>query len=188
LIGTNSIQFSDGIQGTKLSCIAGVFTVEGDGAPPRGVVLRADGFLFDSAIGDLDGNGNGTKLVIDDSNTQTIFSYAGSFVSAINAVAPNFTSIGSGTMVLAAAVGTQYAFNGAPTEIAMLQTGGANNPFRFGYPNSAGTFASLLSFDGLHQNYAAAAIGTLNNAPVAGNPALWLAIKVGGVIRRFPVW
>jgi hypothetical protein len=37
-------------------------------------------------------------------------------------------------------------------------------------------------------NQAAAAVGTLNNAPAAGNPAFWVPIEVNGVLRAFPVW
>lgn len=35
---------------------------------------------------------------------------------------------------------------------------------------------------------AAAQAGTLGNAPVAGNPAFWVPIKVNGTNRSFPVW
>lgn len=37
-------------------------------------------------------------------------------------------------------------------------------------------------------NQAAAAAGTLGNAPVAGNPAIWVPIIVNGVNRSFPAW
>ena len=35
---------------------------------------------------------------------------------------------------------------------------------------------------------AAAAVGTLTNAPIAGNPALWPKIKINGTEYAFPVW
>lgn len=35
---------------------------------------------------------------------------------------------------------------------------------------------------------AAAAVGTLTNAPVAGNPAIWVPFMVNGVLRHFPAW
>ena len=35
---------------------------------------------------------------------------------------------------------------------------------------------------------AAAAVGTLTNAPVAGNPAVWVPIVVNGTNRAFPAW
>lgn len=37
-------------------------------------------------------------------------------------------------------------------------------------------------------NQAAAAVGTLNNAPAAGDPAVWVPITVAGVNRAFPAW
>ena len=35
---------------------------------------------------------------------------------------------------------------------------------------------------------AAAAVGTLTNAPTAGNPTKWVLINDNGVIRKFPTW
>lgn len=37
-------------------------------------------------------------------------------------------------------------------------------------------------------NGAAAAAGTLSNAPAAGNPTFWLPIKVDGVTKHIPCW
>lgn len=37
-------------------------------------------------------------------------------------------------------------------------------------------------------NYAAAQVGTLNNAPTAGNPAKWVAINDNGTLRKIPTW
>lgn len=37
-------------------------------------------------------------------------------------------------------------------------------------------------------NGAAAAVGTLNNAPVAGNPTKWCPIDDNGTIRYVPMW
>jgi hypothetical protein len=37
-------------------------------------------------------------------------------------------------------------------------------------------------------NNAAAAVGTLNNAPAAGNPSKWIPINDNGVIRNIPAW
>jgi hypothetical protein len=34
---------------------------------------------------------------------------------------------------------------------------------------------------------AGASLGTLTNAPSAGNPT-WLIVKIGGVTRKLPVW
>ena len=37
-------------------------------------------------------------------------------------------------------------------------------------------------------NGAAAALGTISNAPVAGNPTKWVPINDNGVIRYIPAW
>lgn len=37
-------------------------------------------------------------------------------------------------------------------------------------------------------NGAGASVGTLNNAPVAGDPTKWIAIDDGGTIRHIPAW
>lgn len=37
-------------------------------------------------------------------------------------------------------------------------------------------------------NGAAAAVGTLNNAPVAGNPTKWIPINDNGTVRYIPAW
>jgi len=37
-------------------------------------------------------------------------------------------------------------------------------------------------------NYSAAALGTLANAPVAGNPTKWIAVDDNGTLRRIPTW
>jgi len=37
-------------------------------------------------------------------------------------------------------------------------------------------------------NYAAAALGTLANAPTAGNPTKWIAIDDNGTLRKIPTW
>jgi hypothetical protein len=37
-------------------------------------------------------------------------------------------------------------------------------------------------------NGAAANVGTLNNAPAAGNPTKWISIDDNGTIRRIPAW
>lgn len=37
-------------------------------------------------------------------------------------------------------------------------------------------------------NGSGAQVGTLNNAPVAGNPAYWLKVLISGTLRRIPCW
>lgn len=47
---------------------------------------------------------------------------------------------------------------------------------------------SLLSSTTTLTNAAGAAVGTLNNAPVAGNPTKWITINDNGTTRRIPTW
>jgi len=48
--------------------------------------------------------------------------------------------------------------------------------------------ATLISTNTALTNGAAAALGTLTNAPAAGNPTKWVAINDNGTIRYIPTW
>jgi hypothetical protein len=48
--------------------------------------------------------------------------------------------------------------------------------------------ASLLATTAALTNGAGAALGTITNAPTAGNPTKWIPFNDGGTIRRFPSW
>lgn len=48
--------------------------------------------------------------------------------------------------------------------------------------------AQLLQTSAALTNNAAAAAGTLTNAPVAGNPTKWIPINDNGTIRNIPAW
>lgn len=48
--------------------------------------------------------------------------------------------------------------------------------------------ASFLSTSAALTNGAAAAAGTLANAPIAGNPTKWVGINDNGTIRYIPAW
>lgn len=50
--------------------------------------------------------------------------------------------------------------------------------------NSTFLMRNKTTFD----NYAAAQVGTLNNAPTAGNPTKWISIDDNGTPRRIPTW
>lgn len=47
---------------------------------------------------------------------------------------------------------------------------------------------TLLASSQTLANGAAAAVGTLNNAPAAGNPTKWVSINDNGTIRQIPAW
>lgn len=53
---------------------------------------------------------------------------------------------------------------------------------------TATTTTYFLRFNAALTNHAAAAVGTLNNSPVAGNPTKWIGINDNGTIRRIPTW
>jgi hypothetical protein len=48
--------------------------------------------------------------------------------------------------------------------------------------------ATLIKSNTTLTDGAAAAVGTLTNAPTAGNPTKWVLINDNGVIRKFPTW
>jgi hypothetical protein len=47
---------------------------------------------------------------------------------------------------------------------------------------------TLLASSQTLANGAAAAVGTLNNAPAAGNPTKWVSINDNGTVRQIPAW
>lgn len=56
--------------------------------------------------------------------------------------------------------------------------------FDFG---SLGAGIASIRLNGL-TNGAGANVGTLNNAPTAGNPAVWVPFNIGGTVRHAPMW
>ena len=48
--------------------------------------------------------------------------------------------------------------------------------------------ATLIKSNTTLTDGAAAAVGTLTNAPTAGNPTKWVLLNDNGVIRKFPTW
>jgi hypothetical protein len=71
------------------------------------------------------------------------------------------------TPVIGAATGTSLGLTGAIT---------------------IGDVAALIKTSAAMNNGAAAAAGTLLNAPVAGNPTKWVPFDDNGTIRYFPAW
>lgn len=53
--------------------------------------------------------------------------------------------------------------------------------------NAGGAGVAKIRFDGV-TNGAAAAVGTLNNAPAAGDPTFWMPVDIGGVVKYIPCW
>jgi hypothetical protein len=121
-----------------------------------------------------------------------------------------FGSFSAGNLVLGNSIsGTSQDTGGAgATNIVKLINGtiGAAAPVGGGYfyvtggvlhwVDSAGNDSQLsegagqLAANALHAytNNAAAAVGTLTNAPAAGNPTKWIPINDNGTIRNIPAW
>lgn len=98
----------------------------------------------------------------------------------------SFTSplIGSGALsILYTAAST------STTTGALVVTGGVGIGGRL---NVGGALevnsATLIKSNTTLTDGAAAAVGTLTNAPTAGNPTKWVLINDNGVIRKFPTW
>jgi hypothetical protein len=129
---------------------------------------------FDTAqkivsLGDISNLGDGTKLVIDDTADTVVVTADGGFVA---------TDSGGATVVLLS--GTISLNNGTNSVNLSADTG---NVFTI---NAGGT--TLVKSTTTLSNAAGAALGTLSNAPVAGNPTKWISINDNGTIRRIPTW
>lgn len=97
---------------------------------------------------------------------------------------------------------TFEALNGGVTVIAMgnksVLLGGAYDATPLVYANAALEFFTNIKVPGganamitstsPFNNGAAAAVGTLNNAPAAGNPTKWIALNDNGTTRYVPSW
>jgi ATP-dependent protease ClpP protease subunit len=97
---------------------------------------------------------------------------------------------GAGGLTLATAVNQPIYFvgNGAPIgdwNATRLSVGNALTVV--GATTLAGG-AALLSTTAALTNNSAAALGTLSNAPAAGNPTKWIAINDNGTTRYIPAW
>lgn len=88
------------------------------------------------------------------------------------------------------------ADNGAAIDTPIAIVRAANGAITFGGAGNrqviiAGTAwgagAASLRFNGLTSG-AAAAAGTLNNAPSAGDPSFWLPVSIAGAVRYIPCW
>ena len=77
------------------------------------------------------------------------------------------------TPTLGVAAGTSLTLTGALTVAGLVSLFGG---------------ATLLKTTTALTNNAAAAAGTLLNAPVAGNPTKWVAINDAGTTRYLPLW
>lgn len=93
----------------------------------------------------------------------------------------NILKLLNGTVGNAAPVGGGYFYVSAG---ALHWVDSGNNDTQLS-PSASGQLASSVVN---YTNNAAAAAGTLNNAPVAGNPTKWIPINDNGTIRNIPAW
>ncbi len=119
-------------------------------------------------LGDIDSSNNSSRLTIDDTQVSLMFSNGGpgSRFLDLNTTPDQFL-IGDIDNVAS----NMFLFiNGAGNRI------------------STNGFAEMIGTTTAYTNNAAAALGTLANAPVAGNPTKWIPINDNGTIRNIPAW
>jgi hypothetical protein len=124
--------------------------------------------------------GSGTQWVsVAASGDWTITSAGATMVASVNGVAyPAAPSTDTVPVVTAPGVVTYTATTGTGDVVL------ATNPTLAGVIiNGSGTFTLTGQSNG-----AAAAAGTLSNAPSAGNPNFWLPVEINGVARFIPAW
>ena len=136
--------------------------------------------------------GSGTAWVsVAASGDWTITSAGATTVAQVNGVAyPAAPASNTVPVVTAPGVVTYTATIGTGSVVLAPGATGtgdvvlATNPTLAGViVNGSGTF-TLTS----QSNGAAAAAGTLSNAPSAGNPNFWLPVEINGVARFIPAW
>lgn len=97
---------------------------------------------------------------------------------------------GAATNLLQICNGTKGAVIPANSGFLYVTAGVAHWVDSAGNDTTLGTVAGQLaaSTAQVYSNNAAAAAGTLTNAPIAGNPTKWIPINDNGTIRNVPAW
>lgn len=81
------------------------------------------------------------------------------------------------TAINSAAIVNWSAITGTPTTVS-----------GYGITDALSVIASTIKLPSAVTDGAAVAVGTLNNAPTAGNPTKWLKIDDNGTTRYIPAW
>ena len=127
-------------------------------------------------FGDTSTAANGTRLVINDA-TQDIKLFCGSsIIEVIDNGSFQFIDLFS---------------DGGATNAELLIQGDANENAELIAANGlkiSNSDGILLHFGAALTNGAAAQVGTLTNAPAAGNPTKWVPIDDNGTTRFIPAW
>jgi hypothetical protein len=114
--------------------------------------------------------GNGSR--IDDSNGSGLF-------RMFNAGASSGIGLGVATNGVLAVRTSNNGADGAITAAAATFSGALTVP---------GVTTAALTSTGTFTSGAGAQVGTLTNAPAAGNPTTWVKIVDNGVTRYIPAW
>lgn len=157
----------------------------GGGSAPGPLPARNDMFLVET----VDGVPGGTRRVL------------------MYGVMCDGVTAGTGLVIGFSSEGTNRDIQGVNTLKLLNGVVGGANPIGGGYWYATGGILHWVSSAGVdtqlsqsaagqlaasaltaYTNNAAAAAGTLTNAPVAGNPTKWIPINDNGTIRNVPAW
>lgn len=139
-----------------------------------------DGTTRRSLLFGVMGDGN---LIVGDSVPGTNRDFGGTgatnVLKLINGTAGNADPVGGGYFYVVAGALHWVSSSGVDTTLAPVAV----------FPSgiTVGT-AQLIASNVALTNNAAAAVATLSNAPVAGNPTKWIPISDNGTIRNIPAW
>lgn len=121
------------------------------------------------------GSGSGTVTSVAASGGATGLSFSGTPITTSGTLTLTGTlAVGNGGTGVTTATGTGSVVRAdSPTFTTKVTLPGA---------------ATLLFTTAALTNNAAGNVGTLNNAPAAGNPTKWIAINDAGTTRYIPAW
>lgn len=152
-----------------------VFT---SGGTELGLLVQMDPAAREYSIGDIGLVGNGTSLAVNDTAQRVA---AGMDVNSNPGLLLDFLNrafwLGDPN-----GFGNSNSFLVDDTNQVINAT--ANNGFFITY----GGAGAVINFTNAATNGAGASVGTLTNAPAAGNPTKWIPITDGGVTRHIPAW
>jgi hypothetical protein len=124
---------------------------------------------------------------------------AAAVTSANSIFINNFSTVGAGAITTQYGIfiqdlttgtnirGIQSSVSAGANKYNINVTGTAPSYFAGEIQVAGGTVPMLHSIAGMTTG-AGASVGTLNNAPAAGNPTKWIAFNDGGVTRYIPAW
>lgn len=143
-----------------------------------GPAITANTTTFGVAIGDVNSIANGSRIVLDDVNRE-FFVFAAPGFAVIDALLdPVNIDVGIGDVNVIANGTFLEVVDNSRTVIIQAVNG----------LSLSGDTVLLHGLGNTLVNGAGASIGTLTNAPIAGNPTKWVALDDSGVTRYIPCW